>query len=81
MSSAASTQVAVALCTFLAGLLIAVDLAPGPAFGVHSAWAGAIKIAHGYLAYMGLNAGVTAAVSPRSDPAPSRRRAWADGFD
>lgn len=58
-SDALDSRMGLALVTVLAGLVVAVHAAPGPDFSSWAPWAGLAKVAHGYLAYVGVNAGVT----------------------
>lgn len=63
-----------ALLAVAAGLAVAVHAAPGPDFSTWPPWSGVVKVAHGYLAYMGLNAGLAMGLVALREPtlAPTR---------
>lgn len=58
-SDISDSRLGLTTLTFLAGLAVAIHVAPGPDFSSWAPWGGIVKVAHGYLAYMGVNAGVT----------------------
>ena len=57
MSDGQDGQLGFASLAVAAGLVVAIHLAPGPRWDDVAWWAGTVKVAHGYLACMGVSAG------------------------
>lgn len=59
MNSADLARAGFSGLAIVAGLIIAINAAPGPAFDANTTWAAIVKISQGYLAYVGLNSSLT----------------------